>query len=203
MKNVFSILVISFLAVTYANAAEMDHSQMNGGKHHPAMSSDKPAMENKSHDMGHDMNHSMDHQGMKNDESGQHMMHGDNKQHMGQSMDHQGMSHQGSEQGMMHGDGGKHSGQPMAPKAQTSSVALKPLTQVPPSGKAREAGFDGTYTMEDTSVDHSLARRCALASRGLVMLDKAGWQQCGSMPEGLQKTTSSTAVKNNHQGMHH
>ena len=183
MKNLFSILVISLLVATHANAAEMDHSQMHDDQQHqPMMSSDESASDDKHHGMDHDMTQSMDHKGMDHN--------------MSPSMDHQGMNHK---------DSGQQTGHSMSSKATTttSSVSLKPLTKVPPSGKAREAGFDGTYTMEDTSVDHSLARRCALASRGLVMLDNAGWKQCSNIPEGLPKTVSNTPADNDHQGMHH
>lgn len=173
MKNLFSILVISLLAATYVNAAEMDHGQKHGEQHHPSMTPDKPAMGNKHHDMEHDMSQSMEHQGMRDKDSGHSVIHGEAEQHSGHSMES------------------------YKTPAQSSS-ALKPLTKVPPSGKAREAGFDGTYTMEDTSVDHSLARRCALASRGLVMLDKASWSQCGNK----SKETPDKMPASTPSGMH-
>ncbi len=55
---------------------------------------------------------------------------------------------------------------------------LPMLAEPPASGKAREAGFDGTELMESTSADAPLAVQCAQASRGLIVLDRATWAQC-------------------------
>ena len=61
---------------------------------------------------------------------------------------------------------------------------LKVLSQVPASGKAREAGFDGRYAMEPTTMPSRMANRCALASRGIIMLDEQSWKLCGGKPKG-------------------
>lgn len=68
-----------------------------------------------------------------------------------------------------------------------SADSLSPVDAVPPSGKAREAGFDGRYGMEPTSADDDPAGRCALGSRGIVMLDNAEWALCGGKPEGAAR----------------
>ncbi len=62
-------------------------------------------------------------------------------------------------------------------------AAPLPMLATPPaSGKAREAGFDGTEIMESTSADASLAVQCAQASRGLIVVDRATWAQCTGKP---------------------
>jgi hypothetical protein len=57
--------------------------------------------------------------------------------------------------------------------------------------------------MENTSINLSIKARCALASRGLIMLDNAGWQQCENKPTGLPKEVESTAKSENQHMMHH
>ncbi len=64
---------------------------------------------------------------------------------------------------------------------------LDKLNTIPPSGRAREAGFDGRYAMEPTSAQHELATLCANGSRGLIMLDNATWDKCGGKSEGASK----------------
>jgi hypothetical protein len=59
-----------------------------------------------------------------------------------------------------------------------TTAPLSMLAVPPASGKAREAGFDGTELMEATSVDAPLAVQCAQASRGLIVVDRATWAQC-------------------------
>ena len=84
------------------------------------------------------------------------------------------------------------------------SNAIAKLKQIPDSGKSREAGFDGRYLMEAMSHTESIKQACALASRGLMMLDNDSWKQCGGKPEGLPKSKDD-AVKQttDHQHMHH
>lgn len=65
--------------------------------------------------------------------------------------------------------------------------ALKVLKAIPPSGRAREAGFDGRYGIEPTSAEYDLATLCAEGSRGLIMLDNATWERCGGKPRGAAK----------------
>jgi hypothetical protein len=82
---------------------------------------------------------------------------------------------------------GGHAGHTMDHSAHMAMPApgkLGRLDQVPHSGRAREAGSDGRYAMESTTVEASLATRCAQASRGLIMLDNAGWKACGGKPKG-------------------
>lgn len=58
-----------------------------------------------------------------------------------------------------------------------------PMLAVPPaSGKAREAGFDGTEVMESTRADAALEVQCAQASRGLIVVDRATWALCTGKP---------------------
>ena len=61
---------------------------------------------------------------------------------------------------------------------------LQKLPELPASGKAREAGSDGRYAMEPTSVNDNIRTKCAKASRGLVMVDNKTWAQCGGKPKG-------------------
>ncbi len=64
------------------------------------------------------------------------------------------------------------------------SGGLKVLSRMPDSGKSREAGFDGRYAMEPTTAPSKMADRCALASRGIIMLDRQSWKRCGGKPKG-------------------
>ena len=82
------------------------------------------------------------------------------------------------------------------------SQRLQKLSTMPPSGQAREAGSDGRYVMESTSVEHSLSTKCAQASRGIVMLDNATWRKCGGKPVGASMG-SDKDVGQQHQHMHH
>lgn len=58
------------------------------------------------------------------------------------------------------------------------------------SGVAREAGYDGKYIMETTTVNDSIMAKCAKASRGLIMVDNKTWAKCGGKPDGLSKRPS-------------
>ncbi len=58
------------------------------------------------------------------------------------------------------------------------------LNVMPKSGKAREAGFDGRYAMETTSILDSNFTLCAKASRGLIMLDNTMLKKCGGRASG-------------------
>ena len=62
---------------------------------------------------------------------------------------------------------------------------LKPLSEVPKSGRARKAGTDGRYAMEPTSAEDGLSALCAKASRGLVMIDRATITKCGGLTKGM------------------
>lgn len=69
----------------------------------------------------------------------------------------------------------------------TPAAALKILRQIPASGKVREAGFDGKYGMESTTIFADLDTLCAQGSRGIIMLTNDTWQQCGGKPSGASK----------------
>jgi hypothetical protein len=71
----------------------------------------------------------------------------------------------------------------MAPKPKKGKLDM--VKEQPASGKAREAGSDGRYHMEPTSVKNSLATRCAQASRGLILLDNKTWTRCGGKTRGV------------------
>ena len=43
-------------------------------------------------------------------------------------------------------------------------------------GKVREAGFDNSCNMKQTIMVVSLSEKCVLASRGIIMLDRASWK---------------------------
>ena len=58
------------------------------------------------------------------------------------------------------------------------------LNIMPKSGEAREAGFDGSYVMEPTTILNSDFTLCAKASRGLIMIDNALLKKCGGRPAG-------------------
>ncbi len=80
-----------------------------------------------------------------------------------------------------------HSKMSKMPAPEVKAGKLKSLKTVPASGKAREGSYDGRYAMEPTSNRATLARRCALASRGIIMLDNATWKRCGGKPKGAAR----------------
>lgn len=67
----------------------------------------------------------------------------------------------------------------------TDKINPAKLDIVPVSGIAREGGYDNSFMMESTSAGNSLQTRCAQASRGIIMLDNATWEQCGGKPKGV------------------
>lgn len=110
----------------------------------------------------------------------------DHSQHM--NMDHSTMQH--------------------APRKQMSTQPaqqgqLQRLSEMPASGKGREAGYDGRYAMEATSVNDDLQTKCAKATRGLVMVDSKTWAQCGGKPEGWSKGPGNAAPMDHSQHMMH
>ena len=64
---------------------------------------------------------------------------------------------------------------------------LNSLTEIPGSGKAREANFDGRYRMEPTGTSSLTRTLCAQASRGLIHIDNETWKLCGGKIEGASK----------------
>ena len=107
-------------------------------------------------------------------------------------MDHSKMDHSGHD---MHGPA---VGQPKS----GATGKLKNLSAMPASGRAREAGSDGRYAMESTSVNSPIAVKCAQATRGIVMLDNATWKRCGGKPKGASKGVDKPAEVD-HQHMNH
>ena len=64
---------------------------------------------------------------------------------------------------------------------------LDVLSTMTKSGEAREAGYDGKYQMEPTTINDSVMTQCAKASRGLIMVDNKTWKKCGGKPAGWAK----------------
>jgi uncharacterized protein involved in copper resistance len=89
-----------------------------------------------------------------------------------QTMDHSKMDH----------DKMDHSKMAEIPRSETADPQT--ISVMPPSGTAREGGYDGRYIMEPTSAGGAQKVRCAQASRGLIMLDNAEWTRCGGKPAG-------------------
>jgi hypothetical protein len=109
--------------------------------------------------------------------------------------------------GMVHGQhGDKHSpltGRTNHPNAEKQKLLF--LAAIPASGKSREAGFDGRYVMEALTDNDYPDTRCHQASRGLIMLDRAAWTNCGTRPAGLPvaKTTLSSSGGDPHHSNGH
>ena len=110
----------------------------------------------------------------------------DHSQHM--NMDHSSMQHAPSK--------------PMY-KGQAQEGQLERLSEMPASGKAREAGSDGRYAMEATSVSDDIQTKCAKASRGLVMVDNKTWGQCGGKPKGWSEGVGDAKPMDHSQHMMH
>ena len=103
-------------------------------------------------------------------------------------------------------DHSAHSGHTMSHgthKMNTSPTSSEILSTVPSSGKAREGGFQGSYFMRSTGIELAIDKKCVLASRGVIHLNRDEWQQCGNRPEGLpaMHVTQQAAKPMNHQ--HH
>jgi hypothetical protein len=86
-----------------------------------------------------------------------------------------------------HGDHGAGKKSPKGGYVAAAKGGLTQLPSIPPSGKAREAGFDGHHHIEPTSDGADLATLCAQGTRGLIMLDNATWAKCGGKPKGASK----------------
>jgi len=90
---------------------------------------------------------------------------------------------------------GKHAAMDMGKKKEIASATLSTLVTVPSSGKSREAGFDGRYAMEPTSVKADPGEKCALASRGIIILDRVNMQKCGLQSNSMIKKTEHSGRK--------
>jgi len=66
------------------------------------------------------------------------------------------------------------------------------LNVMPASGQSREAGFDGNYAMEPTTILDSDFTLCAKASRGLIMIDNAKLIKCGGRAVGWSVGAGNT-----------
>ena len=80
---------------------------------------------------------------------------------------------------------------------------LQRLSEMPASGRAREAGSDGRYAMEATTVSDDIQTKCAQATRGLVMVDNATWAQCDGKPKGWSEGPANAAPMDHSQHMMH
>lgn len=98
---------------------------------------------------------------------------------------------------------GHHGAMHNTHEAMGGNQGAQKLEAMPASGKAREAGYDGRYIMDATGATDDMPGRCAQASRGLVMLDNAGWQRCGGKSEGAAVHRSVEAAAEAQQAMHH
>ncbi len=116
-------------------------------------------------------------------------------------MDHSQMDHSKMDHSKMgHGMNGPKMPQPKAVK----KGQLNRLSAMPPSGRPREAGYDGRYAMEPTSTRTRLSEKCAQATRGLIMLDNATWRRCGGKPKGASMgVTNQTGGQMDHSKMKH
>ena len=110
----------------------------------------------------------------------------DHSQHM--NMDHSNMQHAPSNQMSM---------------KPSQHGKLQRLSEMPASGKAREAGSDGRYAMETTSVSDDIQTKCAKATRGLMMVDNKTWAQCGGKPKGWSEGPSNAKPMEHGQHMMH
>ncbi|NOX42304.1 MAG: hypothetical protein GXP19_01000 [Gammaproteobacteria bacterium] len=106
------------------------------------------------------------------------------------SMDHTGMDHstmtssQTKENTMQH-NMKEHDGMPaqlQSKAADKVAADMSVLKMFPASGKAREAGFDGSYIMKQTTVESNIETQCVMASRGIIMLDRDSWKKCAVQP---------------------
>jgi hypothetical protein len=92
-----------------------------------------------------------------------------------------------------------HEGHGIAAPAPPSSL----IDAAPPSGKARESGFDGNDMMESTGVDNVASVQCAQAARGIIMLDRAASANCGAAPaEAAPAAPPAAAPPTEHQHHH-
>jgi hypothetical protein len=80
----------------------------------------------------------------------------------------------------------------------TAKTALQRLDALPPSGKSREAGYDGSYFMRSTALNQPLEVKCALGSRGLIMLDNDTWTKCGGKPAGWPQSSRAAHRETDH-----
>lgn len=113
-------------------------------------------------------------------------------------------NHQSMTKESQHDHDGMHGTQPAAGSKPAITMRLSRLDALPPSGKSREANFDNSYFMHNTALEQPLEVKCALASRGLIMLDNDSFQKCGGKPTGWSKGITAVQMsKEHHQHMNH
>lgn len=181
MKNISNQILLVIAMVTMPlHAAEMDHSSM----HHEHESSTAGAMQ------------------QTQDQDTHHDQHGTSPS---EHDDHQSISHETMSNDQHHGHEAMHdTTKPgLSSMAKTAPELLR-LNALPPSGKSREANFDNTYFMQSTALEQPLEVKCALASRGLIMLDNDSFQKCGGKPVGWSKgITAAQKTEDHSQHMNH
>ena len=84
----------------------------------------------------------------------------------------------------------------------TKPATLSTLATVPSSGKSREPGFDDRYAMEPTSVQAGFDEKCALASRGIIILDRANMKKCGIQSGSVTKKIDHPRRKKTDRSQH-
>jgi len=180
LRQLIPFLLAASVVALPATAEEMDHSKMEPQQHGTTMMHTSPSDEG---DMSHDMHGSP----------------------AGNAVTKEA-PHSASEHNSMQHDMAEHAqqGKPITKIGVSSSESLEKLRQLPSSGKSREGNYDGTYYMHSTSLEQPLEARCALASRGLMMLDNESWKKCGGKPIGWSKGITSAQSDNEHsQHMNH
>lgn len=117
-----------------------------------------------------------------------------------QTMDHTKMGHDKMDHSKMDHDKMDHSKMARMPQPETTDLQVLPV--MPPSGVAREGGYDGRYAMESTGTDVAQENRCARASRGLIMMDNAEWARCGGKPAGAAEASLPMGAETMHESGH-
>lgn len=169
------ILLASAMIATPLYAAEIDHSTM----HHEH---EKPSAEMKQDAQDHTMQHDQHDASQNNHAEHQPMANDQHHNHEAMRSDVQAGSSSGS----------------------AATLDLPRLNALPPSGKSREANFDNSYFMHNTALEQPLEVKCALATRGLIMLDNETFQKCGGKPAGWSKGITAAQTSNDHsQHMNH
>ena len=170
------ILLVSAVIAMPLHAADIDHSTM----HHEH---EQPSAEMKQQAQDHSMQH--DQQGASQNNHTGHQSKANDQHH----------NHEAMQSDVQAGSSSSGS---------AAALNLPRLNALPPSGKSREANFDNTYFMHNTSLEQPLEVKCALATRGLIMLDNETFQKCGGKPVGWSKGITAAQTSDNHsQHMNH
>jgi hypothetical protein len=169
------ILLFGAMMAMPLYAAEIDHSTMHHEHEQPARGVKQQAQD-------HAMQHDQHGASQKDHADHQPMANDQHHNHEAMRSDVQAGSSSGS----------------------AAVLDLPRLNALPPSGKSREANFDNTYFMHNTALEQPLEVKCALATRGLIMLDNRTFQKCGGKPAGWSKGITAAQTPNDHsQHMNH